>query len=78
MHIESISLKNFKSFRDAHMEGIPKLCVLVGANGTGKSTLFSVFDFQLDARKHTNLGRHIFLIVNVNMTITLEEFIALA
>lgn len=39
MHIESISLKNFKSFRDAHMEGIPKLCVLVGANGTGKSTL---------------------------------------
>lgn len=58
MHIESISLKNFKSFRDAHMEGIPKVCVLVGANGTGKSTLFSVFDFlreALSSNLHTAL-----------------------
>ena len=58
MHIESISLKNFKSFRDAQMEGIPKFCVLVGANGTGKSTLFGVFDFlreALSSNLHTAL-----------------------
>jgi predicted ATPase len=28
---------------------IPRLCVLVGANGTGKSTLFDVFSFLKDA-----------------------------
>jgi len=58
MHIESISLKNFKSFRNAQMEGIPKFCVLVGANGTGKSTLFGVFDFlreALSSNLHTAL-----------------------
>lgn len=58
MHIESISLKNFKSFRDAKMEKIPRFCVLVGANGTGKSTLFGVFDFlreALSSNLHTAL-----------------------
>ncbi|MDR2711759.1 MAG: AAA family ATPase [Clostridiales bacterium] len=49
MKIESISLKNFKAFQDAKMRDIPKLCVLVGANGTGKSSLFSVFGFLKDA-----------------------------
>ena len=49
MHIESIKLKNFKSFRDAQMTDIPKFCVLVGANGSGKSTLFSVFEFLREA-----------------------------
>ncbi len=49
MHIESIRLKNFKSFKDAHMVNIPKFCVLVGANGSGKSTLFSVFEFLREA-----------------------------
>ncbi|MDR2712540.1 MAG: AAA family ATPase, partial [Clostridiales bacterium] len=49
MKIESISLKNFKAFNDAEMRDIPKLCVLVGANGSGKSSLFSVFGFLKDA-----------------------------
>jgi len=49
MQIESIRLKNFKAFKDVEMRDIPKLCVLVGANGTGKSTLFSVFGFLKDA-----------------------------
>ena len=31
------------------MRGIPRLAILVGANGTGKSTLFSVFGFLRDA-----------------------------
>lgn len=58
MHIESIRLKNFKSFKDAHMKDIPKFCVIVGANGAGKSTLFSVFEFlreALDSNVHTAL-----------------------
>ncbi len=49
MHIESIKLKNFKSFRDAEMLDIPRFCVIVGANGSGKSTLFSVFEFLREA-----------------------------
>ncbi|MGS0998866.1 AAA family ATPase [Rhodanobacter sp. UC4436_H3] len=48
MRIESLQLKNYKSFRDAEMRDIPALCVLVGANGTGKTTLFGVFGFLKD------------------------------
>lgn len=48
MHIESIRLKNFKSFKDAQMMDLPSYCVVVGANGTGKSTLFDVFGFLKD------------------------------
>ena len=49
MKLESIKLKNFKTFQDAELKNIPRLCVLVGANGTGKSTLLSVFGFLKDA-----------------------------
>jgi predicted ATPase len=49
MHIESIRLQNFRAFKDVEMRNIPKLSILVGANGTGKSTLFSVFGFLKDA-----------------------------
>ena len=48
MKIESIRLKNFKAFQDVEMREIPRFCVLVGANGTGKSSLFSVFGFLKD------------------------------
>ena len=48
MKIESIKLKNYKSFRDVCMRDIPRFCVVVGANGTGKSTLFDVFGFLKD------------------------------
>ena len=48
MRIESIRLKNYKSFHDAEMTDIPPLCVIVGANGTGKTTLFGVFGFLKD------------------------------
>lgn len=47
--IESIRLKNFRAFQNVHLKNIPRFCVLVGANGTGKSTLFSVFAFLRDA-----------------------------
>lgn len=49
MKLESIRLKNFKAFKDAELRDIPRMCVLVGANGAGKSTIFSVFGFLKDA-----------------------------
>ncbi len=52
MRIESIRLRNYGVFRDAEMKGIPPLAVLVGANGTGKSTLLDAFAFLKDALTH--------------------------
>lgn len=51
MKIESIRLRNFKAFRDVHLTDIPPFLVVVGANGTGKSTLFDVFGFLHDCLK---------------------------
>jgi len=49
MQIESLEIKNYRLFRDIKLTNIPRLCVLVGANGTGKSTLFDVFSFLKDS-----------------------------
>lgn len=51
MRIESIKLKNFKTFQDVEINKLPDLAVFVGANGTGKSTLFDVFAFLGDSLK---------------------------
>lgn len=48
MKFESIRLKNFKVFQDITMKDIPPFCIVVGANGTGKSTLLQVFGFLKD------------------------------
>lgn len=48
MRIETLRIKNFKALRDIKMTDIPEFCVVVGANGTGKSTLFDVFGFLKD------------------------------
>ncbi|MBF0179064.1 MAG: AAA family ATPase [Magnetococcales bacterium] len=60
MQIEAIRLKNFKCFRDMELKRIPRFCVLVGANGTGKSTLFHAFGFLREAffsNIHTALAK---------------------
>ena len=49
MKIESIRLKNFKTFKEMEIEELSDFCVFVGANGSGKSTIFSVFGFLRDA-----------------------------
>ena len=54
MKIEAIRLRNFKAFRDVEIGDIPPFCVVVGANGSGKSSLFSVFGFLKDAMQ-TNI-----------------------
>lgn len=49
MKIESLRLKNFRAFKNVEIKNLPRMCVFVGANGTGKSTLFSVFGFLKDS-----------------------------
>lgn len=48
MRIHSVRVNNFKSLRDVHMRDIPNFAVLIGANGTGKSTFIDVFGFLRD------------------------------
>ncbi len=42
-------MKNYRAFREVNLRNLPSFCVFVGANGTGKSTLLSVFAFLKDA-----------------------------
>jgi predicted ATPase len=52
MKIVSIRLKNYRVFESLKINDIPPFCVIIGANGTGKSTLFDVFGFLRDALKN--------------------------
>jgi predicted ATPase len=52
MQITSIRIKNYRVFENLEVENIPPFCVLIGANGTGKSTLFDIFGFLRDALKN--------------------------
>ncbi len=49
MKIEYLRLKNFKAFKNAEMKDIPSFCIIVGANGSGKSTIFNIFSFLKEA-----------------------------
>lgn len=51
MKVERITLRNFKAFRDVTLNNVQPYTVFVGANGTGKSTLFDVFGFLRDCLK---------------------------
>ena len=52
MRIETIRIHNFKALKDISMTNIPSFCVVVGANGTGKTTLFDLFGFLKDCLTH--------------------------
>lgn len=49
MKIETIRLSNYKVFKSLLLEDLPEIAIFVGANGTGKSTLFDVFAFLGEA-----------------------------
>lgn len=48
MKIESLRIKNYKVFKDVHIENIPNFAVFLGKNGVGKTTFFDVFGFLHD------------------------------
>lgn len=52
MKIEAIHIKNYRALRDVSLSDLTGLSVFVGANGTGKSTLFDVFGFLHDSLIH--------------------------
>ena len=52
MRIESIKVKNFKALKDIEINTLSNLNIFVGANGTGKTTLFDVFGFLKDCLIH--------------------------
>ena len=50
MNIEALHVKNFKRFSDLRIDlsalhGPPKLILLIGANGSGKSSIFDAFEY---------------------------------
>jgi len=48
MKIDALNLYNFKRFTELHIEQIPndsKLVLIIGSNGSGKSSVFDSFDF---------------------------------
>ena len=49
MPIEHIEISNYRCFRNVVLKDLPALAVVVGANGSGKSSLFDVLSFLKDA-----------------------------
>ena len=49
MKIEHIEIRNYRVFREAKLSQLPAMTIIIGANGTGKSTLFDVFSFLKDS-----------------------------
>lgn len=49
MRLESINIINYKVFKAASIQNLPNMAVLLGANGSGKSTFFDIFGLLSDA-----------------------------
>ena len=49
LEIQTIDIKNYKVFKNVSFKNIKKMNVLIGANGSGKSTFFDVIGFLKDA-----------------------------
>ena len=49
MQIESLNIRNYRCFRDIELNNLTRMTIVVGANGSGKSSLFDVFTFLKDA-----------------------------
>lgn len=49
MQIESLELRNYRTFRNTEIKNLGRLAVFVGANGSGKSTIFDALSFLKEA-----------------------------
>ena len=61
MNVETLRLKNFKRFTDLKIDlsssaGPAKLVLLIGANGSGKSSVFDAFEYLSGPSKGTSVG----------------------
>ena len=57
MRIKEMNLVNFKRFTDLQIKNIPaeaKLVLLIGANGSGKSSIFDAFEWMRNAGRFQN------------------------
>ena len=48
LKIESLTVRNFRTFKEVTLDDLPAYAVFIGANGTGKTTLFDLFGFLKD------------------------------
>ncbi len=53
--IESIEIRNYRLFRHISLRNLPPMVVIIGANGSGKTTFFDVLAFLKDAL-HQNVA----------------------
>ena len=49
--LESLHIKNYRALRDVKLKQIRSLSVFLGANGSGKSTIFDVFALLIGTNK---------------------------
>lgn len=65
MRIKQISIKDFKRFSDLQIVDLPssaKLVVLVGPNGSGKTSLFEAFNHWYRLKGYSNVGKEDFFV----------------
>ncbi|MEO5353999.1 MAG: AAA family ATPase [Magnetococcus sp. XQGC-1] len=55
--IERLSVRNYRALQNITFDDLPSLAVLLGANGSGKSTVFDVFAFLSECFQEGGLRR---------------------
>ncbi|MGM9507113.1 AAA family ATPase [Larkinella sp. GY13] len=61
MQITKLHLTNFKRFTDLTIDGIPadaKLVLLIGSNGSGKSSVFDAFEYVNSESRHSKFEKN--------------------